>query len=267
MGTLVCFHAHPDDESIATAGTMARAAADGHRVVLVVATRGEQGEPVPGVLHEGEQLGLRRSAEVHASADVLGVQRVDFLGYVDSGMMGEATNDVPWCFWRADVDQAAHRLAAILHEEQPDVLTIYDDNGGYGHPDHIQVHRVGRRAAELTGVPLVVQSTINRAIRRRWADIDPAAMPEGFEPPDLSERSDFGKPESVITHFVGVSSVLGRKRKSMMSHPSQMSAEHFLLAMPEEAFAHGLGTEWYIADDVGTGEDAGPLAELFRPMA
>src|SRR6187397_402792 len=98
MATIVSFHAHPDDESIGVAGTLARAASAGHRVVLVFATRGELGEPVPGVL--------------------------------------------------ADGDQAAHRLAAILAEEQPDLVTIYDDNGGYGHPDHIQVHRVGLRAAE-----------------------------------------------------------------------------------------------------------------------
>ena len=145
------FHAHPDDESIATAGTLARAAAAGHRVVLVFATRGELGEPVPGVLEPGEQLAMRRSAECYASAAVLGAKRVEFLGYTDSGMMGEPSNDAPYCFWQADVEHAARRLAVILDEEEPDVLTIYDDNGGYGHPDHIQVHRVGRRAAELAG--------------------------------------------------------------------------------------------------------------------
>ncbi|MDQ6698396.1 MAG: PIG-L family deacetylase [Actinomycetota bacterium] len=266
MGTLVSFHAHPDDESIATAGTMALAASQGHRVVLVVATRGELGEPVPGVLAEGEQLGVRRSAETHASADVLGAQRVEFLGYVDSGMMGEPTNDPPYCFWQADVEHAAHRLAAILEEEQPDVLTIYDDNGGYGHPDHIQVHRVGRRAAELTGVPMVVQSTMNRSAMRRWA-AEARARAETFDGPDIAEDDDnFGKSESEITHSVDASSELTTKRRAMQSHPSQMSAEHFLLAMPDEAFAVGLGTEWYILDDVSTGEDAGPLAELFTPM-
>ncbi len=265
MGTLVSFHAHPDDESIATAGTMALAASQGHRVVLVVATRGELGEPVPGVLAEGEQLGVRRSAETHASAAVLGAQRVEFLGYVDSGMMGEPTNDPPYCFWQADVEHAARRLATILEEEQPDVLTIYDDNGGYGHPDHIQVHRVGRRAAELAGVPMVVQSTMNRDAMRRWAAAAQARA-EAIEGPDVAENDNFGKPEEVITHFVDASSELITKRQAMRSHPSQMSAEHFLLAMPDEAFAVGLGTEWYILDDASTGRDAGPLAEMFTPM-
>jgi LmbE family N-acetylglucosaminyl deacetylase len=109
MATLVCFHAHPDDESIITAGLMARAAERGHRVVLVVATRGEHGEVVPGVLGEGEQLGVRRVAETFASADVLGVARVELLGYVDSEMMGEPENDAPYSFWSADVDAAAGR--------------------------------------------------------------------------------------------------------------------------------------------------------------
>src|SRR4051794_16145063 len=171
MGTIVSFHAHPDDESIGSAGTLSRAVDAGHRVVLVFGTRGELGEPVPGVLGEDEQLGLRRTAECYDSAKVIGAARVEFLGYTDSGMMGEPTNDAPWCFWQADVEQAAHRLAAILREEQPDILTCYDDNGGYGHPDHIQIHRVGHRAAELAGVPVVVESTINRtAIIRGMAE-------------------------------------------------------------------------------------------------
>ncbi len=267
MGTLVCLHAHPDDESILTAGTMARAAAEGHRVVLVVATRGELGEPVPGVLAEGEQLGVRRSAEVHAAAETLGVQRVEFLGYVDSGMMGEPTNDAPYCFWQADVEQAAHRLAAILDEEQPDVLTIYDDDGGYGHPDHIQVHRVGRRAGELAGVPQVVQATLNRdALSRQMAAARTTEMPEGVEIPDVSDDSTFGKSESVITHFVDVTSELASKRRSIRAHPSQVDATHFLLAMPDQAFAAGFGTEWYVLDDVSVGRDDGPMAGLFQPM-
>src|SRR5690606_28839417 len=133
----------PDDESIGTGGTLARAAAEGHRVVLVFATRGELGEVTDAFLDDGEQLGDRREAECHASAAVLGAQRVAFLGYRDSGMMGEPSNDDEQCFWQADVDEAADRLAAILRDEDADVITIYDDHGGYGHPDHIQVHRVG----------------------------------------------------------------------------------------------------------------------------
>ncbi|MDQ1381202.1 MAG: hypothetical protein QOJ71_1921, partial [Actinomycetota bacterium] len=157
--TLVTFHAHPDDESIATAGTMARAKAEGHRVVLVLATRGELGEFSPAALSPGETLTERRVAEVNASAEVLGVDRVEYLGYRDSGMAGEATNEDAGAFARADIDEAAGRLARILQDEHADVLTIYDDHGGDGHPDHVTVHRVGVRAAELAGTKRVYEST------------------------------------------------------------------------------------------------------------
>ena len=152
MATLVCFHAHPDDESIATGGVMAKAADDGHTVVLVIATKGEEGEVPDGFLADGEQLGDRRVQETMASAKELGVAAVEFLGYRDSGMIGTATNDDPTCFWRADVEEAAHRLAVLLTEHEADVLTVYDSNGNYGHPDHIQVHRVGVRAAEIAAM-------------------------------------------------------------------------------------------------------------------
>src|SRR5947209_10867001 len=160
--TLVVFHAHPDDEAIATGGSMAKAASEGHRVVLVVATRGEHGEVAEGYLEPGEALWERRVKETNAAADALGVARVAFLGYVDSGMMGTPENDVPESFWQADIEEAAQRLAAILEEEHADVLTAYDENGVYGHPDHIQVHRVGMRAGELAGTPKVYMSTANK---------------------------------------------------------------------------------------------------------
>ncbi len=249
MSTLVCFHAHPDDEAIATGGTMARAVAEGHRVVLVVATRGEHGEVVPGVLDDGEQLGLRRLQETFAAAAVLGVHRVEFLGYVDSGMVGEATNDDPYSFWTAEVDQAAHRLAGILGEEQaggPVVLTIYDDHGGYGHPDHIQVHRVGRRAAELAGVTDVFQATMNRT-RIREMMIRAATEQPDLELPDEAPGDDFGEPEERITHAVDVAAHLDAKRACMRAHASQIADDSFFLAMPPEAFTEAFGTEWYVA--------------------
>lgn len=263
MANLVVFHAHPDDESIQTGGTMAKAVADGHRVTLVLATRGEHGEVVAGVLGEGEQLGIRRIDETYRSAELLGVHRVEFLGYVDSGMMGEATNDEPACFWRADVDHAARRLALILDEERADVVTYYDENGGYGHPDHIQVHRVGRRAAELAGTPRRYMATMNRdfivgLIRRRMQE-DATALPEGVDPPDLDESS-FGQPAERITHEVDVSGFVGVKRASMRAHASQISEEHFFLALPDEEFKESFGQEWFIEDggSAAAGTPGGP---------
>ena len=251
--TLVTFHAHPDDEAIATGGTMARAAAEGHRVVLVVATRGEHGEVAEGFLGDDESLWQRRVDETHQAAKVLGVARVEFLGYRDSGMIGTPENDEPGSFWTADVEEAAGRLAAILTEEGADVLTVYDANGGYGHPDHIQVHRVGVRAAELAGTPRVYESTMNRdhlmrvMQTARDAGIDP---PGGVEVPDpvvdAEFSEDFGTPEALITTFVDVGAFLDRKRAAMAAHASQIDESSFFLAMPKELFDAGFGTEWFI---------------------
>ena len=268
VGTIVSFHAHPDDESIGSAGTLAKAAAAGHRVVLVFATRGELGEPVPGVLGPGEQLAMRRSAECYASAAAIGAKRVEFLGYTDSGMMGEPTNAAPFCFWQADVDHAARRLAVILDEEEPDVLTTYDDNGGYGHPDHIKVHRVGKRAAELSAVPVVAQGTINRdwMVRGVRGMAESGGLPEGWNPPRFDEPT-FGKPESQITHRVEAVDFVEQKKASMRAHASQMAPDHFLLAMPDPLFAMGMGTEFYIVDPVPSPAETSDLFEdLFVPM-
>ena len=254
VSTLVCFHAHPDDECISTAGILVQAKADGHRTVLVVGTRGERGEIVPGVLRDGEALWERRIAETFESARILGVDRVEFLGYVDSGMMGEPENDAPYSFWTADVEQAAHRLAAILAEESADVLTVYDDYGGYGHPDHLQVHRVGIRAAELSGVSTVLQATMNRdfireAMAQRRAAAEAAIANEEAtdtvlpEPPDDEE---FGKPEVEITHSIDIGAHVELKRTAMKAHASQIAEDSWFLQMEPDNFRLAFGTEWFI---------------------
>ncbi len=246
MATIVSFHAHPDDESIATGGTLARAAEEGHRVVLVFGTRGECGEVTDGFLVDGELLGDRREGEVEASAAALGAHRFEFLGYHDSGMMDEPTNDDPTCFWQADVDEAAERLATILRDESADVLTVYDSHGGYGHPDHIQIHRVGHRAAELAGTPHVYESTMNRDHLQRVMAVAAAENPD-FEGPDFDDPdTEFGSPEAVITTTVDVTPWLGAKRASMAAHGSQIPDDSFFLAMPGEAFAMAFGQEWFI---------------------
>lgn len=252
MSTLVAFHAHPDDEAIATGGTMAKAAADGHRVVLVVATRGERGEVADGYLEPGEELWQRRVEETHAAAAVLGVHRVEFLGYVDSGMAGTPTNDDPACFWQADVEEAARRLAAILEDEQADVVTAYDENGVYGHPDHVQVHRVGVRAAEIAGTPKVYLSTIDRDyVRQSLAEVAEAGteLPGDLDP----DAFDLGVPHDRITTTVDVRDQIDLKRKAMTSHGSQISETSFFLAMGPERFAEAFGQEWYILVGAPTG--------------
>jgi len=222
------------------------AAKDGHRVVLVFATRGEHGEVEEGFLDEGETLADRRVQETHRSAEILGAQRVEFLGYVDSGMMDTPENNAPNSFWRADVEEAAQKLAAILTEENAEVLTVYDDHGVYGHPDHIQVHRVGVRAGELAGTPRVYESTGNRDhIRQGLLD----AQQMGVEMPgdlDPSAFDDFGVTDDEITTVVDASEFLDVKRAAMRAHASQISEASFFLSIPDDFFAQGFGQEWYI---------------------
>jgi len=249
MATLVSFHAHPDDECIQCGGVMRKAHEAGHRVVLVVGTRGELGEVPDGFLQDGEELWQRRVEETHAAAGILGADRVEFLGYTDSGMMGESTNDQPGTFWTASVEEAAEKLAAILRDENADVLTVYDDHGGYGHPDHIQVHRVGMRAAELAGTARVYQATMNRD--RAKAGQREFAESSGVELPDFGD--DFGSAEADITAAVDVTTWVEHKRKAMRAHASQISDQSFFLSMPDEGFRFAFGTEWFIRAGQGPG--------------
>ncbi|MGZ0202491.1 N-acetyl-1-D-myo-inositol-2-amino-2-deoxy-alpha-D-glucopyranoside deacetylase [Streptomyces sp. RM1] len=152
---LLLVHAHPDDESINNGATMAKYVAEGAHVTLVTCTLGERGECIPpGLRHlTGPALGAHRRGELAAALAALGVTDARLLGgagrYGDSGMMGTADNEDPGCFWRADVDEAAGHLVEVILQTRPQVLVTYDDNGGYGHPDHIQAHRVAMRAVDL----------------------------------------------------------------------------------------------------------------------
>ncbi len=260
MATLVCFHAHPDDEAIATGGLMAKASAAGHRVVLVCATRGEEGEPVPGVLSGGEALWERRVVELAESAAVLGAEAPRLLGYADSGMMGEPTNDNPECFWQADVEEAAERLAAILREVDADVVTVYDDHGGYGHPDHIQVHRVGLKAAEAAGVANVFEATTNRdQIQLMMSQMDEAE--EAAIDPDI--LAIFGTPEKDLSFMVDVTAHVADKRASMLAHKSQIADDSFFLTMPDDVFAQAFGYE--VFNVPGVTDTGGPTTVELLP--
>ncbi|MFW2380281.1 MAG: PIG-L family deacetylase [Acidimicrobiales bacterium] len=262
MSVLVCFHAHPDDEVLSTGGLMRKAADHGHEVHLVTATRGEHGEPKPGVVQPGEELWERRVKEVAEAAAILGCASNDFLGYEDSGMMGEGTNENPACFWRADIDEAAQRLAAKLLQVDADVLTIYDPHGLYGHPDHIQVHRVGLRAAEIAGVQHVYEATVSREDAQ-------AAMEEHNLDPDAEHDSDdavneeFGVPRAHIRYSVNVRAQLEAKRRAIQAHRSQISDDDFFLAVPDDVFQVIFGQEFFaITDD---GDIGGPTEVELLP--
>ena len=259
MATLVLFHAHPDDESIGTGGTIAKAVKDGHRVVLVTATRGEHGEYPEGFLAPGETLAARREQEMADAVAVLGIDRHVFLGYQDSGMMGTPENDDPASFWQADVEEAAQRLARILEEEHADVLTVYDANGIYGHPDHIKVYEVGVRAAEIAGTPKVYETTVNRT---RWREraargqtptrsvetvdgVDRMIEEPASDEPRTIEFP-LGVEEEELTTAVDVRDFVDVKKRAMRAHASQITDESFFMQMSDEAFAEGFGTEWFI---------------------
>jgi LmbE family N-acetylglucosaminyl deacetylase len=249
--TLVSFHAHPDDEALLTGGTLATAAARGHRVVLVVATLGDAGLASEEVLAAGP-LRERRRGELEAAAAALGCARVEWLGYDDSGMRGEHAGAGTSAFSTADVDEAAGRLAALLDEESADVLTVYDPAGGYGHPDHVAVHVVGVRAAELARrAPRVLEATVDRASLLRAARFvsKVPGVPAGFSPDGLAAAYT---PREVITHVVDVRAGAGAKRAAMEAHVSQAGGGDdartlaLFLRLPRPLFTRVFGREWFV---------------------
>jgi LmbE family N-acetylglucosaminyl deacetylase len=247
----VFFHAHPDDEALLTAGTMARLAAEGHRVVLVVATAGERGLAAM----DGRPLGEVRMAELHASARVLGCARVVLLGYPDSG---------PACapdgFASVPVAEAAAELAAVLRQENADLLTVYDPAGGYGHPDHVQVHRVGVSAAALAGTPVVLEATVDRGLLLRALRLVSLVhrFPAAF---DLRSFERAYVPSAEITHRVRVGRYARAKRAALAAHATQTGGGDgertlaALLRLPRILFRLTMGTEWYIRRDLAVGAD------------
>jgi LmbE family N-acetylglucosaminyl deacetylase len=245
MATVVAFHAHPDDEVLLTGGTLARAAAEGHRVVVVVATD-TMAEPTPPV----------RMNELRASAAILGVHRVEHLGYAGSGHGPILYPDPPdrQRFVRADLDEAAGRLAAILREEDADMLLSYDPNGGYGHRDHVRVHEVGKRAAELAGVATVLEATMPRDVVVRMVRLAHALrIPLRFDANALRRAYS---PGHAITHRIDVRRFARQKQKALAAHDSQVNGNgrisavmRLLVRLPTPLFGLLLGREWFVARD------------------
>jgi LmbE family N-acetylglucosaminyl deacetylase len=257
--TLVSFHAHPDDESFLTGGTLARAAAEGHRVVLVTATDGERGLAAAAD-GTGSALASIRRRELEAAARALGCARVVRLGYADSGLAPDAGG--PAGFSAADVDEIAARLAAILVEERADALTVYDPQGGYGHPDHVQVHRAGTLAAALAGTPLVLEATLDGdLVDRLLRVLRLVRNPLGGAAP-LGGRRLY-TPRRALTHRVDVSRQLAAKRSAMSAHASQQGAETSVrmltrfLRLPTPVFNRVFRREWFVEQ----GRRPGPLLD------
>jgi N-acetyl-1-D-myo-inositol-2-amino-2-deoxy-alpha-D-glucopyranoside deacetylase len=240
---LLLVHAHPDDESIGTGATMARYAAEGAQVTLVTCTLGELGEIIPpslSFLAEGDQrgggrLGQYRIGELNAACAELGVTDHRFLGgpgrWRDSGMMGTAGNDDPRCFWRADVDEAADTLLGVIREVRPQVLVTYDANGFYGHPDHIQAHRVALRAFQ-------------RASPYGLARFYATAAPDSPQ----------------VTTEIDASAYLDSKLAAMRAHATQITVDAPFFALSNGIRHEAFGVECYtlLAGPRGPAGSAGP---------
>lgn len=247
MSTLLLVHAHPDDESISTGGVMRRARDQGHRVVLVTATRGEEGE-----IHNMDpvasrpRLGEIRTEELHRAGELLGVDRQVFLGYRDSGMAGTPENDNPACFHQASTAEAAERLAAIMREERPEVVVTYDANGTYGHPDHVKAHRVTVAACDLLEQEgwqpgkLYFQSLPRSHLE---AMRSMAARTAGSIDPDQIRL--VGVPDEDITTHVDVRDLAALKMRAFACHTSQMNPAGPLAGMAEQILEAAFGTEHF----------------------
>jgi LmbE family N-acetylglucosaminyl deacetylase len=251
MATIVAFHAHPDDEVLLTGGTIAQLAAGGHRVVIVVACDGDMwASPDQG----------RRLDELRASAAILGADRAMHLGYADSGHGPVLFEDPPGRtrFARADVGEAAGKLAALLCEEHADLMLSYDPHGGNGHRDHVRVHQVGGRAAELAGVR-VVEATVPRELVARIAR--PLLLLRLLTRHRLDEMREYGTPQSAITHRVDVRRHAAQKRAALAAHRTPVSGRgrgarlfRALLRCPLPVFRVACGTEWFAEPGGRTGE-------------
>jgi N-acetyl-1-D-myo-inositol-2-amino-2-deoxy-alpha-D-glucopyranoside deacetylase len=244
--SLLLVHAHPDDESIGTGATMAKYAAEGARVTLVTCTLGELGEIIPPDLRHlfPDELGQHRIVELDRACAALGVDDHRFLGgegrYRDSGMMGLPDNDDPRCFWQANLDEAADALAKVIDEVAADVIVTYDANGFYGHPDHIQAHRVTQRAHALTGQAAKLYAiALPRSVLARAVE-----LPEDSWFAKITDLS-LGVPDDEVTTEVDATKYTGAKRAAMRAHETQITVDGDYFATSNDLGMRILGTEYY----------------------
>jgi LmbE family N-acetylglucosaminyl deacetylase len=256
-GAVVFVHAHPDDEAIFTGGTMARLARAGTPVVLVVATGGELGAIHPryhGAIDDAGLAGVRR-IECEAAATILGVGTVEFLGYHDSGMAGDPGNEAAGAFCAAPLEAAASQLAEILIDVGAAAVVGYDDDGIYRHPDHIQVTRVARAAAELAQIPTVYGATVDREYLHF---VESHIISEAGLVDDLGlVRSRIGVATVEVAVAIDVRAAIDQKRAAIAAHASQIPESASVLQLPDHHFAEVYGWEWFVR----WGE-RGPLEDL-----
>jgi N-acetyl-1-D-myo-inositol-2-amino-2-deoxy-alpha-D-glucopyranoside deacetylase len=295
--TLMTVHAHPDDETISTGGVMAKAVADGHRVVLVTCTRGEQGEIVVPEIDtpaNHRRLGELRAAELEAAMDELNVTEWENLGYRDSDMMGREGNNDPRTFWQADLDEAAGRLTWLVRRYQPEVITTYNSFGGYGHPDHIRTHDVAVRAFARAGDPAwypkqleagvstwepkkLYETAIPASVRDAMRDAMKAAgRPSFWEPPEDAteeQRREFEEfaakmlvPDESITTWVDISGdPIDRKWRAIQRHVTQIAMDNGFMTLGEEGWKTYWTKEAFVLRESRVASDR-PESDLFAGL-
>jgi LmbE family N-acetylglucosaminyl deacetylase len=261
--TLMAVHAHPDDEATTTGGILARYAAEGIRTVLVTCTNGELGDGPTGTKpeeegHDEATVVATRRRELEESCRILGVRHLERLGYRDSGMMGWPSNDAPGAFATLPVDSAARPLATLVERYRPDVVVTYDDYGFYGHPDHIQAHRITVAALDVVGLPVKLYYPAVR--RSRLPAFRERMIQAGIEPPDLDEER-FGSPDDMIAATIDCRDHAGAKLEAVRAHSSQ-EENLFFLRFPAADFVEMFGIEEFVrARDPANGPT--PEQDLF----
>jgi N-acetyl-1-D-myo-inositol-2-amino-2-deoxy-alpha-D-glucopyranoside deacetylase len=294
--TLKTVHAHPDDETIGTGGTMAKAVRAGHRVVLVTCTRGEMGEIVVKDMDTPDnhrRLGEIRAGELEAAMGVLGVTEWENLGYRDSDMMGREGNNDPRTFWQADLDEAAKRLTWLIRRYQPDVVTTYNAFGGYGHPDHIRVHDTAIRAVPRAGDPnwypeqlenglepwtpkkfyeQAMPESIRKKMNERLVELGVETgwvPPKDATPEQLAEYEERMKqmltPDDQITTWVDISDVLEAKWEAIQKHVTQINMDFPFMKLGFDGWKEFWGRETYVLRDSMVETDK-PESDVFAGL-
>lgn len=286
MPSLLCVHPHPDDESIACGGIIAKAVDAGAAVKVVTCTHGEEGENLSGIDLSGEDLPSRRLGELRDALEVLGVDDHEFLGYRDSGMVDTAANAHPDSFHAADLYEAAMRLARIVRRFRPDVVVSDDEDGTYGHPDHVKAFRVTERALAIAADPWWITPGDGPAweVAKRYAFTLPRsrvlhmhrrlievglASPFGDDEVVVEQDLPFGTPDDVVTTTVDIRGWLDRKQGAMAAHRSQIGPESFFLNVPPDLAVELFGTEAFVlrSGELAAGREDGREHDLFAGLS
>lgn len=256
---MLLVHAHPDDETINNGATMAYYADRGAQVTLITCTRGEEGEIlVPELTHlassNEDRLGQHREGELRDAMKVLGIKDHRFLGapkrmWRDSGMMGAEANNRSDVFWMADVDEAAKYLIEVIEEVRPHVLVTYDEIGGYGHPDHIQAHRVAMRAAEKCRaggweIPKIYWNTIPISVIKQGIEAMKGTGNQFFGV-EKAEDFPFAQPDELVSTVINAEDFADKKMEAMRAHPTQISVDGPFFALSDNLGFKVWGKEFY----------------------